>query len=238
MRGKRIQMIMKSASDTSPVVQARTASVPTLRRLPLYLRVLREMQEQGEIYASGVTVAKALQIDPIVVRKDMAMTGVAGRPRLGFPVDDLVAAIETFLGWSNMTDAFLCGVGSLGRALLGYDGFKEHGLRIVAAFDVDASKVNTMERGVRIYSINTLPSKIRRMHVQLGILTVPTEEAQSVAEVMVAAGIRGIWNFTPVRLDLPDDVVIQRVDLASSLAVLSHRLMMQPDADQRSLDQE
>jgi redox-sensing transcriptional repressor len=219
---------MNAASESLTSPSVRTASVPTLRRLPLYLRVLREMQEDGQAYASGAVVAKALQLDPIVVRKDMAMTGVTGRPRLGFPVDELIKAIETFLGWTNMTDAVLCGVGSLGRALLGYDGFQQHGLRIVAAFDLDPAKVNTKDHGVRIYTIGKLPAIIKSMHVQLGILTVPAEAAQAVAEVMVNAGIRGIWNFTPVKLNLPDDVIIQRVDLASSLAVLSHRLYMQP----------
>ncbi len=186
------------------------------------------MQAKGETYASGAVVAKALQLDPIMVRKDMAMTGVTGRPRLGFPVDELVTAIEAFLGWTNMTDAFLCGVGSLGRALLGYEGFQQHGLSIIAAFDRDPAKVNTKERGVRIYAMDKLPAMIKRLHVQLGILTVPADAAQPIAEIMVKAGIRGIWNFTPVKLTLPQDVVIQRVDLASSLAVLSHRLYMQP----------
>ena len=226
---------MKTALDSASVVPTRTAGVPTLRRLPLYLRVLRKMQEQGETYASGTVVAKALQLDPIVVRKDMAMTGVTGRPRLGFPVDELVTAIEAFLGWTNMTDAFLCGVGSLGRALLGYDGFEQHGLSIIAAFDIDPAKVNTTERGVPIYPLQKLPAMIKRMNVQLGILTVPAEAAQTTAETMVGAGIRGIWNFTPVKLTLPEHIVIQRVDLASSLAVLSHRLYMQPPQDGRRL---
>ncbi len=218
---------MKTIEPPDPPGVYRTAGVPTLRRMPLYLRMLREMRETGQPYASGAVVARELNLDPIVVRKDMAITGVIGRPRLGFPVEELIAAIETFLGWSNTTDAFLCGVGSLGRALLGYDGFKQHGLRIIAAFDTDPAKIDTHERGVRIFPLAKMPAMIKRMHVQLGILTVPTDAAQSVADTMIEAGIRGIWNFSPVKLTVPERIVIQRVDLASSLAVLSHRLYMQ-----------
>lgn len=207
----------------------RKAGVPTLRRLPLYLRLLREMKDNGETYASGAVVAKALNLDPIVVRKDMAITGVIGRPRLGFPIAELIIAIDSFLGWTNTTDAFLCGVGSLGRALLGYEGFKQHGLRILAAFDIDSRKVNREEHGTKVYPVAKMPAMIKKQHIQLGILTVPAEVAQEIAETMVASGIRGIWNFTPVALNLPEEIVIQRVDLASSLAVLSHRLYMQPD---------
>ena len=98
--------------------ERKTAGVPTLKRLPLYLRLLRKMKEEGEEYASGTVVAKKLSLDPIVVRKDLAITGAVGRPRLGFPMDEIIEAIEEFLGWTNTTDAFLVGVGNLGRALL------------------------------------------------------------------------------------------------------------------------
>ncbi len=210
-------------TESKPIVP-RTAGVPTIKRLPLYLRLLREMKTEGQQYASGAVVAKALQLDPIVVRKDMAITGVVGRPRLGFPVDALIAAIEEFLGWTNTTDAFLCGVGSLGRALLGYEGFRQHGLRIVAGFDTDPAIIGQKERGVKVFAFSKMASMIKRMHVQLGIITVPPEAAQEVVDTMIEAGIRGIWNFTPVKLEIPEGIVVQRVDLASSLAVLSHRL--------------
>ena len=105
-------------------MEQKTAGVPTLKRLPLYLRLLRKMKEQGEEYASGAVVARELGLDPVVVRKDLAITGAVGRPRLGFPMDEIILAIEDFLGWSNTSDAFLVGVGNLGRALLGYQGFE------------------------------------------------------------------------------------------------------------------
>ncbi len=205
----------------------RTAAIPTIKRLPLYLRSLRDLQMQGEVFASSAALAKKLMFDPVVVRKDLAITGVVGTPRLGFPVDELISAIVDFLGWQNTTDALLCGVGSLGRALLGYSGFDQYGLRIVAAFDINPQLIGSSERGVNVFDMAKLPTLVARMQVQIGILTVPAEAAQSVADTMIAAGVCGIWNFTPVKLEVPDNVVIQRVDLAASLAVLSHRLAVQ-----------
>ncbi len=195
-----------------------------VKRLPLYLRLLREMRDRGEVFASGAAMAKMLEIDPIVVRKDLARSGVRGRPRLGFPIEALVKAIEQYVGWSDDTAAVLAGVGRLGSALLGYSGFRQHGLQIVAAFDQDARRVGRRVSGVTIYAAEEVAEVVKRLNVRLGILTVPQEAAQRVAEAMIAGGIRGIWNFTTVQLVVPADVIIKREDLASSLAVLSHRL--------------
>jgi redox-sensing transcriptional repressor len=185
------------------------------------------MKESGEEYASGTVVARELGLDPIVVRKDLAITGAVGRPRLGFPMDDIITAIEEFLGWSNTTDAFLVGVGNLGTALLGYQGFEQHGLRIVAAFDANPKMIGKKVNGKTILDISKLPSLAKRMHVQIGILTVTASVAQHVADMMIEGGIRGIWNFTPTTLDVPEHVILQREELASSLAVLSHRLLLE-----------
>ncbi len=207
-------------------LERKTAGVPTLKRLPLYLRLLRQMKENGEQYASGAVVAKELGLDPIVVRKDLAITGAVGRPRLGFHMDEIITAIEEFLGWSNTSDAFLVGVGNLGTALLGYQGFEQHGMRIVAAFDSNPALIGQKIHGKVILDIKKLPALAKRMHVQIGIITATASVAQGIAEVMVAGGIRGIWNFTPAKLTVPEHVTLQREDLASSLAVLSHRLLI------------
>ena len=207
-------------------LERKTAGVPTLKRLPLYLRLLRKMKEDGEEYASGTVVAKELGLDPIVVRKDLAITGAVGRPRLGFPMDEIIEAIEEFLGWSNTTDAFLVGAGSLGRALLGYKGFEQHGMRIVAAFDNNPDVIGQKIHGKEILGIDKMPELAKRMHVQIGIMTVTASVAQEVANAMVEGGIRAIWNFTPTTLDVPEHVILQREELASSLAVLSHRLLL------------
>jgi redox-sensing transcriptional repressor len=208
-------------------LERKTAGVPTLKRLPLYLRLLRKMKENGEAYASGTVVAKELGLDPIVVRKDLAITGAVGRPRLGFPMDEIISAIEEFLGWSNTTDAFLVGVGNLGAALLGYKGIEQHGMRIVAAFDSNPEIIGTTVNGKTVLDIEKMSELAKRMHVQIGVLTVTASVAQQVADTMIEGGIRAIWNFTPTNLDVPEHVILQREELASSLAVLSHRLLLE-----------
>ena len=194
-----------------------------VKRFPLYLRVLREMAERGETFASGPVVAKILALDPIVVRKDLSQTGVRGTPRLGFPLFEIINAIEHFLGWNTSTEAVLAGAGRLGSALLGYAGFHNQGISIVAAFDANPKKSGTIA-GVPVFPASQITETVRRLNVTIGILTVPASQAQTVADALVAGGIRGIWNFTPVQLTVPPNVKIKREDLAASLAVLSLRL--------------
>lgn len=204
----------------------RTAPIPTIRRLPLFLEKIKEHVSKGEAYISSATLAKELHLDPIVVRKDLAVTGVAGMPRRGFPAVDMISAIKTFLGWDNTTDAILCGVGSLGKALLGYEGFQRHGLKIIAAFDINPLLIGTKERGVNVFGPEKMKTLIRRMNIRIGIITVPKESAQGIANQLVDAGIRGIWNFTSTKLVVPKEIVVQCVDLAESLAVLSHHIAL------------
>ena len=208
-------------------LERKTAGVPTLKRLPLYLRLLRKMKEDGSEYASGTVVAKELGLDPIVVRKDLAITGAVGRPRLGFPMNEIIEAIEEFLGWSNTSDAILVGVGNLGAALLGYKGIEQHGMRIVAAFDSNPDIIGTTVNGKLVLDIAKMPELVKRMHVQIGVMTVTESVAQSVADSMLEGGILAIWHFTPTSLDVLDHVILQRKGLASSLAVLSHRLLVE-----------
>lgn len=200
----------------------------SVKRFPLYLRVLREMELNGEIYASGAVVAKALSFDPIVVRKDFAKTGICGKPRLGFPLNELICSIKKFMGWQKRMDAVLVGAGRLGSALIGYPGFKEQGFQIVAAFDVKPARNQTIS-DVPVYPVTQLSERVKELKVSLGILTVPDAFAQDVADAMIAGGVRGIWNFTPVRLKVPADVIVKREDLAASLALLSYRLHQDED---------
>jgi redox-sensing transcriptional repressor len=211
--------------------ERKTAGVPTIKRLPLYLSLLRKMKAEGQEYASGTVVARELGLDPIVVRKDLAITGAVGRPRLGFPMNDIISAIEDFLGWSNTSDAMLVGVGNLGRALLGYRGFEQHGMRIVAAFDSNPEMIGEKVHGKTVQDVRKLPEMAKKLHVQIGVLTVTASVAQEVADMMIAGGIRAIWNFTPTTLDVPDRVILHREELASSLAVLSHRLLVEAGRD-------
>jgi redox-sensing transcriptional repressor len=197
---------------------------PTIRRLPSYLQVLRNCRNNGRSHISSSFIAQQLQLEAIQVRKDLSATGIIGRAGVGFDVQGLISHIEDFLGWDNTHDAFLIGCGNLGSALIGYEGFKVRGLNIIAGFDVDKEKAGKTISGKLIFELEKLPDLVNRMHIKLGVLTVPTQAAQSVAEYAVNAGIKAIWNFTSVKLDLPEDIVVERVGLESSLAVLSSRL--------------
>ena len=198
--------------------------LPTIRRYPIYLRAIREKIARGELSVSSAVLAEELGFDPVLARKDLAMAGVPGRPRRGYPAKELSEAIGRALGWDIETDAALVGAGSLGKALIGYVGFEEQNLSIAVAFDSDPSLANTTYRGVKIRPMVDLPRLIRRLRLPIGILTVPNVAAQECADALVAAGVKGIWNFTSVQLVVPDGVIVQNVDLAQSLAVLSHAI--------------
>jgi len=199
--------------------------LPTIRRLPDYLRILRNLSLNGKDIVSSNQLAEVMNIDSILVRKDLALTGIEGTPRIGYSIPDLIMAIEDFLGWSDSpTDVFLIGVGQLGAAILGYAEMRDSGHRIVAAFDKDPLKIDKTIHGVRIFTVTRLPELMNRLNVRMAILTVPPHAAQGITNVLVKAGIQGIWNFTPVSLDVPAGVITHKEDLLSGLAVLSVKL--------------
>ena len=178
---------------------------PTLRRLPKYIDLLKRLKNSNIKYISSKTIADKLNLDSIQVRKDLAITGTIGRPKMGFELDELITALIHTLNWDNLTDAFLVGAGSLGAALIGYKNFASCGLNIVAAFDNDNKKVGTHINGIEILPIDKLSDMIRRMHINIGILTVPEDDAQTIAEEMAEGGISAIWNFAPIHLRLPKE---------------------------------
>jgi redox-sensing transcriptional repressor len=199
-------------------------SEATLRRMPTYLHYLRRCQEEGTTFISSGEIGSELGLDPTQVRKDVEVTGIVGKPRVGFSVAELALAIEEFLGWNKLTEAFLAGAGNLGTALLGYDRLKNYGVHIVAAFDSDPRKVGTEIYGRQVLSIDRLANLAERMHVLIGIITVPADQAQAVADQMVAGGIQAIWNFAPVNLRLPKHIIVQHEELYYTLAALSRKL--------------
>lgn len=200
---------------------------PTLRRLPIYYQYLKKIYNERRMeYISATQIGSDLNIIPIQVRKDLEITDVVGKPKLGYGVAELMSAIEEFLGWNNTTDAFLVGAGNLGSALLGYNGFKEYGVNIIAAFDADEKKVGTSVDGKIIFHVNKLKDMIKRMSIKIGIITTPPENAQQVADIMTEAGICAIWNFSHTKISVPPGVIVQHENLASSLVVLSKKLAM------------
>lgn len=198
--------------------------MPTIRRLPTYLHKLNEMRRRGVEIVATPELAQYMNLEAIVVRKDLAATGVTGQPGVGYKVVELIESIRTFLSWDNTSEAVLVGAGSLGSAILGYEGFEEYGLRIIAAFDADQDKVGTIIHDREVFDISRLAELTKRMHVPMGIICVPPEYAQNIADQLIAGGVRGIWSFANVSLKVPDDVVVQREVIAGGLAVLSVKL--------------
>jgi len=194
---------------------------PSIQRLPVYLRFLKELRLLGEESVSCTKIADELGQLSVQVRKDLAITGIAGRPKVGYKVNDLIVAIETFLGWDKEMRAFLVGAGSLGSAILGYSGFTRFGLRVVAAFDTDRDKVGKTIHHCPVHHLDELTCMGNDKKIDIGILTVPAGAAQPVADLLVDIGVRGIWNYTPIRLLLPPHVVCEQVKLSASFAVLS-----------------
>ncbi len=195
--------------------------LPSIKRLPTYLQELKSLRKEGREIVSTTLLAQRLRLESIVVRKDLEITGASGSPGVGYKVEELLGNIEGFLGWNNTSDIFLVGAGALGTALLGYKGFTEYGLNIVAAFDIAPEKIGTEIHGKPVLGMEAFANLTERMKINMAILCVPCEHAQGTANLMVEAGIRAIWNFTNTTLNLPAHVVLQRVNLAGDLAVLS-----------------
>jgi redox-sensing transcriptional repressor len=198
--------------------------LPTVRRMPEYLFILQELSAKGEVFVSSFYLAEKMGIIPILVRKDIELLRVIGTPRIGYPIELLINRIENLLGWEARLDAFLFGAGQLGTSILANRELTTLGLRIVAAFDNDPRKIKTSIHGVPVFDIARLEEHLRRTHVGVAILCVPSVYSQNLTDKLVASGIRGIWNFTSARLKVPEDVITQKEDLTSGYAVLSARL--------------
>ena len=194
--------------------------LPTIKRVPMYYRLLQKLHKQQQEHVSSAFIADYLGLEAIVVRKDMSNIGVVGKPRIGFNVAGTIKIIESITNYSNPNEAFLVGVGHLGQALLGYNGFVDMGLSIIAGFDSNPEIIGQKIYGKEIFDIQSFSRLTRRLNIRAGILCVPEPAAQETTDLMVEAGIEGIWNFTPTKLKVPEGVVVQREDLAEGLSVL------------------
>lgn len=201
-----------------------TLSRASLRRLPLYMKLLARLVAAGQPNVTSAELAQALELDETLVRKDLAVTGFTGKPRVGFATRGLLAHLEAFLGVHSRKDAFLVGAGRLGQALCHYHGFEKFGLRIRGIFDNDPKKIGERVGELEIQPVWMAPVLARQLDVRIIILTVPAHVAQAVADLLVDAGIIAIWNFSGHPLRMPPTVIVHNEDLADSLAVLSHQL--------------
>ncbi len=197
---------------------------PTLKRLPNYLYYLEQLKERGVLTISAPVIGKDLKCDPTQVVKDLAVTGVKGKPRVGYDTYQLIHGLEDFLGFNRTNEAFLIGAGNLGSALMAYQEHQALGLKIIAAFDIDPEKVGKTIGGIHILDYNKLFSLSDRLDVKIGILTTPNNVAQDVAEDMVNCGVKAIWNFTSAQLNLPENIIIQSTSMSAYAAVLLQQL--------------
>ena len=207
-----------------PDIEKVVVPIPTVKRFPSYLRILRQCQGEGMEFISATVLAEELGLKPIQVRKDISYTGIEGKPKVGFVVSELIDYITHSLGWDNATKALIVGVGNLGKAISMYEGFAAYGLSIVAAFDSDPGKIGTKVGELTVKSMDELKPFVESSGISIAVITVPASSAQSVADTLVGCGIKGIWNFAPKDLKIPGDVVMQRTDLATSFAVLSVKM--------------
>ena len=207
-------------------MERKEISKSVLKRLPGYLAYLKSLAEAGSPYISATALANALGMGEVQVRKDLAMVSDGGRPKIGYLRESLIEDIEQFLGYDNTTDAVLIGAGKLGQALMGYKGFEEYGLNILAAFDAKPAADRT-EDGKPIYPMDQLEGFCKTNKVLMGIITVPAEHAQEVCDRLITNGIKAIWCFAPGHLEVPANILVQYENMATSLAVLSMHLKAQ-----------
>lgn len=195
-------------------------SQATLKRLPQYLRIIKDKKNENVKNISSTEIATILRLNPIQVRKDLALVSrTDGKPGVGFNSEELIQDLEEVLNLNNITDAVIVGAGKLGQALLNYKGF-ENNLNILMAFDNDKIKCDNK----KIFFIDTMEKLIKKNNIQIGIITVPKENAQEVCDIMVNSGIKAIWNFAPINLKVPENIAVKNEDLSTSLVILLKKL--------------
>lgn len=206
------------------MARVKVQNSPTIRRMPSYLHKLLRMRLEGKSHVSSTELAAYMDVELIVVRKDIALTGISGRRRIGYEINELITYIKDYLGWSEILSATLLGVGSLGSAILGYDEFSFYGLQIESVFDNDPEKVGSVIRGHEVYDIATIGQRLSYSPPDMAIICVPTVRAQEVAEQAIAVGIKYFWNFSNSTLKVPPGVIVQREVIAGGLATLTVKM--------------
>lgn len=197
----------------------------TLLRLPRYLKFLQSLEMKNVEYVSSTDIAEGLFLNAVQVRKDLGFVSTeGGKPKVGFNTKELIADIESFLEYDNTHDAIIVGVGALGKAFLGYRGFANYGLNIVAGFDVNDEVCGKTINTKQVLHISKLKDYVKRLNIKLGIIATPNQFAQQTADLLIDSGIKGIWNFANTHIDVPAGIELKNEDLAASLALLSMKL--------------
>ncbi|MDY3858053.1 MAG: redox-sensing transcriptional repressor Rex [Muribaculaceae bacterium] len=197
---------------------------PAVRRLPWYLAYVHLLRERNVEYVSSTQIAREIKVDASQIAKDLSLIDIKGKTRIGYEVPLLEHKLEEFLGFRRGHRAVLVGAGSLGRALMQDSGLMQYGLEIVAAFDVDPRLIGSERSGIPIYDVGRLDELCGPLDAAIGIVTVPVEHAQATADALIVAGVKAIWNFTPYRISVPEDVVVTNTSIYAHLAVMYNRM--------------
>jgi redox-sensing transcriptional repressor len=203
---------------------------PAARRLSLYLRELSSRLEQGEETVSSKALGRTLGLTDAQVRKDLALFGQFGHPGRGYAVSDLIDSLRKIMGRDRAWRVCVVGAGNIGRALVSYDRFRREGFEIVAVFDGDPALVGREAGGIKIRPITDLAAVVAAERINLGIVAVPRDAAQQVADALVAAGVRGILNFAPRRIEVREGIGIVSVDFTVALEQLAFQVAFGRDA--------
>jgi redox-sensing transcriptional repressor len=196
-----------------------------LERLMRYYRYLSEVTARKNIDTiTSAQLGAVLQIDPTQVRKDFGAIGLMGISRVGYEVCEVCRAIRLVFGFDRPYSGILVGAGHLGSALLSYPGFVRYGLRIVAAFDSDQEKVGGTIAGITVKGTRSMKPFVRREGIKLAILTTPAAVSQTMADRLVSAGVKAIWNFSPTRLSVPGDILVRNEHISLGLAQVAYHL--------------
>jgi len=196
----------------------------TAKRLPIYYRYLNILLDADKTRVSSTELSEAVKVDSATIRRDFSYFGALGKRGYGYDVLSLIKFFKKILNQDRLTNVALIGVGNLGHALLNFNFHQDGNVRISAAFDVNETIANTIQSGVPIYPMTDLRTQLEEQQIQVAILTVPSDVAQSVTDDAVAGGVKGILNFTPLRITVPKDVRVQNVDLTNELQTLIYFL--------------
>ncbi|RGS74878.1 redox-sensing transcriptional repressor Rex [Mitsuokella sp. AF21-1AC] len=217
MRLKRKRRRMRMKEQTS-------ISKATIDRLPLYFRTLRLVQDEGRDIISSEDLGRRLGITPEQIRKDLASFGQFGKKGVGYYVNELKRNVGEILGLNNHWNIAVVGIGHLGAALANYQNFVTLGFNLVALFDQDPNVIGTIVNHVKVEDIRNLKRVVKERNIQIGIIAVPAAFAQGVADQLVAAGVKGIWNFAPIKMKVPETMHIVNEDLSIGLSSLSYHI--------------
>ena len=197
---------------------------PAIRRLPWYLACVSRLRAQGVEYVSSTVISHQINVDSSQIAKDLSYLNIKGKTRIGYEVKELERGLLDFLGFHQVHNAVMMGVGSLGSALIADSGLSRYGLNIVAGFDVNPALVGTEIGGKPIYDLSELSWRRKQLNAEIAVIAVPVERAAEVAELCVASGIKALWNFTPFRNKTSPDITIQNTSIYAHLAVMYNRM--------------